>query len=128
MAAEVPTANCYCCGDDITSGERKKEDGYSLVKAMQKSTSSILIYINVEQKGVVLIRRECKIVMSVEAVVVGYHNEVLIFMSSSALNLKLPFPYYLLHLKFLKCLTRVEDTDLPVVQRQCQQSNLLLWL
>ena len=64
--------------------------------------------------------------MSVEAVV-GYHNEVLIFMSSSAVNLNLHFPYCLLHLKLLKWLTRVEDVDLPVVQRQCQQTNLLLW-
>ena len=46
---------------------------------------------------------------SVEAVV-GYYNQVLIFMSSSAADLKMHFPYCLLHLKFLKWLTRVEDT------------------
>ena len=43
-------------------------------------------------------------VMSVESTV-GYYNQALIFMSSSAVNLRLHFPYCLLHLKFLKWLT-----------------------
>ena len=50
MAAEGPTANCYCCGDDISSGERKKRRWLLSTSGMQRS-ASILISIAVEQKG-----------------------------------------------------------------------------